>query len=909
MEAGETRPDPDALLAKIESEQSEHQRGRLKIFFGYAAGVGKTYAMLSAARALEMKRGDVLAGYIEPHGRSETEALLLGLDVLPSTAIDYRGITLREFDLDAALTRKPRLILVDELAHSNAPDCRHPKRWQDVEELLDAGIDVYTTLNVQHLESLNDIVGKITGIVVRETVPDGVFERADEVELVDLPPDELLERFAEGKVYIPEQARLAADRFFKRETLVALREVALRKTAEQVNRQVELGRRGLATQPIWATRDRLLVAVGPSPTSARLIRATRRMASELRAPWYAVAVERTSSEHASPSPGSLEANLRLAERLGAEVVTLRSDHVAQAIVEFAHDRGVTRLVVGKTAQPHWKLLLRRSIVDELIKRSGDLDVLVIRGEDDWPQPPRPTSVRGIHTATNSRAWQATLISSITLASALLLGLALHAVDVSDANIVLVFLLSVAVIAYLTGPVASLTSSVVAVLLFNYFFTDPRFTLDVNDPGYLVTFGVMLIISLTISGLVGRIRAQERTAAHRAELNDVLFRVSRRLGPTAGTMQVATELQLCLAEYVGVDSAVFFPRGDSHEIGEAVGTERCIGSPRERAVAQWSLAHGADAGRDTDTLPSAEGWYVPLVARGNAILGVLGVTARDSQALSRETRQTVLSIASLAAQCLEREAMSAAARESAVEAESERLRSDLLATVSHDLRTPLATIGGAASAVLDSSRSHLDASDRDLLTDAISETNRLTRLVENLLQLSRLDDVHRELRADWFAMDELIDGALKEVSRSMDTSSVEVELPKEPILVWADASLITQVLINLIDNALRYAPRAAVMVSALQTDHGVRVEVRDAGPGFGDMPADRLFARFTRGSSAATTSTRGSGLGLAICRAVVNAHGGTIEAHNVQEGGACVRFDLPDPKSIQRPVADSEASPA
>lgn len=917
------RPDPDALLARIDREDRPSTKGQLKIFFGYSAGVGKTYAMLSAARALEMKRGDVLVGYVEPHGRPETEALILGLDLLPSRTIEYRGITLKEFDLEAALERKPKLLLVDELAHTNAEGCTHPKRWQDVFVLLGAGIDVYTTLNVQHLESLNDVVGKITGITVRETVPDSVFDRADEVELVDLPPDELLERFQEGKVYLPDQASRAVDRFFRKETLVALRELALRRTAEHVNRQVELGRRGLATRPIWATCDRLMVAVGPSPSSARLIRATRRMATELRAPWFAVAVQKTTSTEAA-ADSALERHLQLAERLGAEVVTVHSDHAGEALVRFARDRGVTRLVVGKTRQPWWRLLLRRSIVDDVIRRSGDLDVLVIRGDAERARSGARFTRRGEQGVPIRWMRETTIAAGISL-GALLLALAMRALGVTETNIVLVFVLNVAVVAYLAHPVASIVAAVLAVALFNFFFTTPMYTFDVHDTGYVVTFAVMLIIGLVISRLVGRVRMQERAAGRRADASDILFRSGRRLGAATGSLQIATELHDALSEHLKVEVAVFIRDPATHELSHAVGAPSLAAQAKERAVADWVYEHAAEAGCGTDTLPTAQGWYLPMASRAGAVFGVVGVVPTDGQGIVREGRQIVTSITSMASQCLERESLMLAAQSSAIEAESERFRSDLLATVSHDLRTPLATIGGGISAVLHSERSQLASDDREMLVDAMTESERLTRLIENLLSLSRVEVGHFRLQTEWQPIEELIEAALKQAGRSEDTSRVVSDLPSHPLLLRADGSLMTQVFINLIENALRYAPEGRIEIRARpmrgqltsqltnqmasQPDGSVRIEILDEGPGFGGERPDELFGRFVRGADGAARSSRGSGLGLAICRAVVQAHGGVIQAMNRPEGGAMIRIDLPHPCAVPQPDREIESAGA
>lgn len=901
------RPDPDALLARLSAGEPTNGRGRLKIFMGYSAGVGKTYAMLAEARELEMKRGEVLVGYVEPHGRSDTEALLLGLDIVPYLEVEYRGIRLREFNLDETLRRRPKLVLVDELAHTNADGCRHAKRWQDVVELLDAGVSVYTTMNVQHIESLNDIVGKISGVAVRETVPDTVFDRADEIEVVDLPPEELLERFREGKIYVPEQAKRATERFFRKETLVALRELALRRAAEHVNRQVELGRRGTAMRPIWATRERLMVAVGPSPSSAKLIRAARRMATDMRCLWYAVAVERDVKNVAPGMPDPrVEANLRLAETLGAEIGVLRGDRVARALVDFAHDRGVTRLLVGKTARSPLSRLLRGDLVDDVIQRSGDIDVLVIRGDEELgARAAAAPSKRLSQTASPNRRLSDLLFAGATLSVALGLGLALRTLQISEANIVLLFVVGVAVVAYRASLATAVVAATASMLLFNFFFTEPLYTLDVHDPGHLVTFGGMLVIGFAISGLVSRVRRQAEAARSRADANEALYRISRRLSETAGARQIALDLQRLAEELLGLDAVVFLSATSRPSLDESLGSNDLVSDPRERAVALWALEHAQEAGRGTDTIRDVTGWFLPLVGREERRFGVMGVKPRSDTPIEGELRRLVRSLAAIAAQALERDALAERASRATVEAESERLRSDLLAAVSHDLRTPLASIGGAASAVLHSSTSSLADGDRELLRDVYAESERLARLVENLLQLGRLNEGKVSLNADWHPVEEMIDSALRQVSRIADTRRIRVTLPPEPILCWADEPIMTQVVTNLIDNALKYAPDGEITVIAERYDNHVRIEVRDQGPGFPPGEISTLFGRFRRGDTDAVRAAQGSGLGLAICRAAAIAHDGSIEATNAPDGGARIAILLPLPAHGSPPLADSE----
>jgi two-component system sensor histidine kinase KdpD len=493
--------------------------------------------------------------------------------------------------------------------------------------------------------------------------------------------------------------------------------------------------------------------------------------------------------------------------------------------------------------------------------------------------------------------------ALSLFLAASVGLALRALGISEPSIVLVFVLGVAVIAYRTRPLSAVIAAVLAVALFNFFFTRPLYSFEVHDPGYLVTFSVMLAIGLSISRLVGRVRMQERAAALRADVNDILLRTSRRLGAVTGSLQIATELREALAEYLQLETVVFACDPGTAQSSDTIGSERLASSPRERFVAEWTYQHAAESGRATDTFSDAQAWYLPLVSRRVGVFGVLGVAPTTGQRLSRDVRQVVTSIASIASQCLERESLTLAAQASAFEAQSERLRSDLLATVSHDLRTPLSTISGAAFAVMNSSRSTLSADDREMLRDAVTESERLTRLIENLLHLSRIEGSNP--RTDWQSIDELVDAALKQVGRSADVSRVVVYLPPTPMMVWADGSLMTQVFINLLENALRYAPEGHVTLCASESENGMHIEIADEGPGFADDPPDRLFGRFVRGTSAASSSSRGSGLGLAICRAIVQAHGGSIDARNRPEGGALLTIELPYPRDQQRPTIQIE----
>lgn len=523
------RPNPDALLARVQAEESRAARGKLRIFFGYAAGVGKTFSMLEAAQAERTSGMDIVVGYVEPHGRPETEALLKRLESLPMLTVTYRGAALREFDLDAALARRPRLILVDELAHTNAPGMRHPKRWQDVEELLAAGIDVWTTLNVQHIESLNDVIAQITGVAVKETLPDTVLERADEIELIDITPDKLMERLAAGKVYIPAQAERALKNFFQKSNLVALRELSLRQAASRVQQDVEIARQERAAVAPWLTSERLLVCVGPSPTNARIIRATKRLARSLGAEWLAVAVDTGIEGRRSTAIKELTArNLRLAEQLGAETQTLVGSNVADVLLDFARSRNVTKIVAGKTAQPRWKQWFADTVVDELLDKSGDIDVYVVSGEGD-----APTTIRYSGAATATR-WGEYLKAAIVVCICGLFGWGASAAGLAEANIVMIFLAGVAFVSARFGRRPSIASAIASVLVFDFFFVPPQLTFAVSDTEYVITFAVMLGIGLLISELTTRLQAQLRASQQQERRTAELFRMTRQLSELSGS---------------------------------------------------------------------------------------------------------------------------------------------------------------------------------------------------------------------------------------------------------------------------------------------------------------------------------------------------------------------------------------
>jgi two-component system sensor histidine kinase KdpD len=626
------------------------RRGRLTIFFGYAAGVGKTYEMLETAQTLAIKGGNVLIGYVEPHGRVQTEALLLGLDILPDRIVEYRRIKLREFDLDAALKAHPTLIVVDELAHTNAPGSRHVKRWQDVEELLEAGIDVFTTLNVQHLESLNDVVAQITGIAVQETLPDTVFDMADEIRIVDLSPDDLLNRFREGKVYVSAQAERAVQSFFRKPNLIALRELAMRRTADQINRQAE-HKITLEPKPVkaWPTAERLLVCVGPSPTSATVIRAAKRLAVSLRAQWIAAGVETPSTADMSEKARQqFLRNLKLAEQLGAETVTLSGERVTDEILAYAASRHVTKIVVGKTNEPWW--LFRNSIVNKVIRRSGDVDVYVIRGVEEPFETPAPVIRR-------PRNWAGAFYALLTIAVVTALNYGLSYLGLRETNLVMVYMLAVVWVAARFGRNPAIWASVAAVLAFDFFFVPPYETFAVADTQYFVVFAVMLVISLLISSLTARLRQQFQVSRHREQRAETLYHLSRDLVATTGRQQLLTVAQQRLMDIFGPEVTILMP-DESGKLKPMIGGDTSFaGSPNEQAVAQWVFEHNQLAGKGADTLHDALALYVPL-ATPSGTVGAVGIRAeRIDQLLAPAQRQLLTTFASQIALALERDSLS------------------------------------------------------------------------------------------------------------------------------------------------------------------------------------------------------------------------------------------------------------
>lgn len=900
----DARPNPDVLLSQVQAEMARAKRGQLRIFFGYAAGVGKTYAMLQEARQRQAAGVDVVVGYVEPHGRQETEALLAGLEVIPPRVVPYRDLQLREFDLDAALARRPELILVDELAHTNAEGSRHAKRWQDVEELLADGSDVYTTLNVQHIESLNDVVAQITGIAVRETVPDDVFDRADEIELIDLTPEQLVERLNAGKIYLPAQAQRALQSFFQRSNLVALREISLRRSADRVHADVRSERDTRGQRTTWPTTDRLLVCVSASPHSAKLIRTAKRMASALHATWVAAYVDNSRLLSATARE-QLTANLRLAEQLGAETVTLGGSQAAEEIVTYARDQNVTKIIAGKTDTPRWRSLLFGSFLDSLLRQSGEIDVYVIRGQREEPAA-RPVLTK------RPFDWQPFGWTTLIIAACTLIAGVMHHLGLAEANLAMTFLLGVVFSAAWFGRGPGIYASIIAVLLFDFGFVPPHLTLAVSDAEYLITFGVMLAIALAISALTARIRGQVLAARQQQRRAETLYRLSRQLASVSGSEFLLNLAAKQIAELSHGEVVAYLPADDGQlqiRVGQRTALAR---QPNNLGVAQWALANEQTAGLGTETLPHAAAMFIPLIG-AQSTLGVLAICPADADSLRLPEQQQMLeACAGQLALALERDRLALEASQVLLQAETERLRSSLLSSVSHDLRTPLSSIAGASSSLLQSTASADAPMRRELLQSIFDEANRLNRLVDNLLEMTKIESAGLKVHKQWEVVEEIVGAALHRLDAALAGRPVTVTIPPQLPLVEMDGLLIEQVLINLLDNALKYTPAGSPLEIIVTDDSRMcGIAVCDRGPGISPGDERRIFEKFQRGSansgaSSGAGDSAGSGLGLAICRAIVETHGGQIRAENRPGGGACFVFTLP---ATHAPPASTEPNPA
>ena len=883
----DARPDPDALLAKVQQQEAAARRGRLKIFFGANAGVGKTFAMLAAAHAASAQGRPVRIGVVETHGRADTEAIARDLPRLPLQDVPYRGQTLREFDLDAALAwgreQPDGVLLLDELAHSNAPGSRHAKRWQDAQELREAGVEVWATLNVQHLESLNDVVGGITGIRVQETLPDKVFDEADEVVVVDLPPDELLQRLKAGKVYLPGQAERAARNFFRKGNLLALRELALRRTADRVDDQMQAYRREHSAASVWPNRESLLACVGAGAASDKVVRSAARLAQQLELDWHAVHVE-TARALGDAARLRVQRTLELAQSLGARTAVLSAPEVAPALVGYAREHNLSRLVVGRR-DGGWRWPGRPALAEALTREAGDMDVLQLALPIARREPePAVEQADGWLAPQALRGYAASL-----LATALTTGISqLLLAWIANTNIAMLYLLNVVGVALRYGRAPAALTALLGVAAFDFFFVEPRLSFAVTDAQYLVTFAVLLLVGLVIGQLAAGLQAQALAARERERRVRGLYAMSRDLGAALVPDQLAEITARFLRAEFGVASAVLAP-----PLAGAGGPEVLLvlpgaGIQPDMGVAQWAFDHAQAAGRGTDTLPASACLMLPLKAPMR-LRGVLAIESGGRRWLP-DQRELLDTCAALLAISLERIHYIEVAQQSMLQIESERLRNSLLTAISHDLRTPLSALVGLADA-LRLAAPGLSTPQAEVAEAMRRSSLRMSALVGNLLDMARIQAGAVQLNRQWLPLQEVIGTTLASLDEMLAGRDVAVDLPGDLPLVELDAVLMERVLVNLIENATKYTPPGSpVRVAARVAGRQMEIDVSDAGPGFPPGREAQLFDKFERGDREGATP--GVGLGLAICKAIVEAHGGEIAAHNASGGGACVRITLP-----------------
>ena len=896
------RPNPDLLLEKIQLEDAKQKRGKLKIFFGGCAGVGKTFGMLSAAQILYKQGVDVLVGVIETHGRCETEAQLQGLPLLPRKTMLYRGRNLTEFDLDTALTRKPALILMDELAHSNIEGSRHPKRWQDVEELLAAGIDVYSTLNVQHLESLNDVVGQITGVRVAETLPDKVFDLADEVTLVDLSPEELLRRLHDGKVYIPLQAEQAKKNFFRKGNLIALREMALRRTADRVDAQMREYRADQSIKPIWQAHDRILVAVGSGNEAEQLVRATARLAASLKADWLAVYVETPALQKLTDvARDAILKTMRLAQDLGAETATLSGTEISQVLLGYARSRNVSKLVVGKPSRSLIVRIFKPSVTDLLARDATDIDIHIVvrQGQEKTDVKPNAAirNAFGLNQVQESKTTKRGYIWAIaaSIVASILSSLLLPFFELP--NLIMLYLLAVVVISAKFGRGAGIFASILSVSAFDFFFVPPRFSFSIADTQYLLTFVVMFSVSLVISNLTSGLRYQAVIANYRERRSRVLYDLGKQL---ASALTFSHIVEISTHHLAGIfQSKIAIVLPDSHDkLHEQL--ELLSNSQAQEAstkvdigIAQWVYDHQEEAGLGTNTLPSSAQLYLPL----KAPMRTRGVLAIKPEILSEiflpEQRQLLDTFAAQIGLALERVHYVEVARDALINMESERLRNSLLSAISHDLRTPLTSIlgiSGILKAQADVDNTGFDDNQQTMINALYEQTFRMQQLVINLLDMARLQSGQVQLNRQWQMLEEVVGTALRMMRPTLVKHQVLVNIPADLPLLQFDAVMIERVLCNLLDNACKYTPENSIItITARKNGADVWVSVADNGPG---LPRDRelqIFDKFTRGEK--ESAKPGVGLGLSICQAIVQAHDGKIWAEAQTPHGTIFLFSL------------------
>jgi two-component system, OmpR family, sensor histidine kinase KdpD len=883
----EYRPDPDALLKAIQKNESRQGRGKLKIFMGMAAGVGKTYAMLDTARHQQADGVDIVVGYVQTHHRVETDALLESLEIIPRRSVEYRGAVLEEMDTDAILARKPDVVLVDELAHTNAPGSRHLKRYQDVIELLEGGLNVWTTVNVQHFESRADAVRQITGVIIHETIPDSLLDLADEIELIDLSPTDLRKRLAEGKVYTPERVEVAANNFFRVGNLTALREMALRLTAEHVDHKLQDYMQLKQIAGPWKSGERLMVAVGSSPFSEHLIRWTRRMAYNLEAPWLAVYIE-TSAVLASDVKERLARNIALARSLGGEIITVRGDDIAKTLLRIAHQRNVTQIVIGKSQRSPLQTALRGgSLVDKMIRSSGDIDIYVVTGDESASERTIWQTFSTVESHSQRRQY---LLAFLAVATVTMLDLLLfdafpwlgyQAVGLTELLVVLL------IAAYLgRGP--ALLAATISAVSWNFLFIEPRLTFIITRLQDVILFMLYFAIAIFTGNLTARIRSQERQTRYNAERTSALYALAHE---TATAVNMDDVLRTAVSQIGGVfdaEVAIILRQNDQLLRQPHLSSTLAL-SDKEYSVAQWVCERSRSAGRFTETLSQAMAQYHPLQTPTRTV-GVIGIRTRKNERLSFDQEVLLETFISQIALAIEREMLDEAAEQTAMLRESERLYTTLLNSISHELRTPIATIKGASSSLLDPVAGASDTARAELTMDIRSAADRLNRLVENLLDMSRLESGRLQIKREWCDLSDLIGVAIKQLEECADRHPILIRIEPDLPLIQLDFVLMEQVIVNLLDNACNYTTDGtAITIAARLRENEVEVTVSDAGAGIPVDLIDRIFDKFYRLPG---TASGGTGLGLSISRGLVEAHGGHLSAANLPEGGAKLIIRLP-----------------
>lgn len=887
---------PDEILASIKASEAKEARGSLKVFFGMAPGVGKTYAMLEAAQ-LELKKGtNILVGVVETHGREDTQRILDGMPLLPRKKIQYRGVDLSEFDLEEALERKPQLILVDELAHTNIPDSRHAKRYQDVEELLAHGIDVYTTLNVQHLESRADAVASITGAIVRETVPDSILTNADYIQLVDLTPAQLITRLKEGKVYLPDRAQAAAANFFQESNLAALRELALRMTAEWVDHELSFIRRDSGNREIWRHGTRLMVAVGPSPFSTRLVRWTRRMAYAMDSPWIALSIE-TGNPLPPDARARLDQNLELARSLGAEVIVMPGSDISEALLRVAHLHNVSQIVVGKPRElPILGFLHRTTLVDKLIRACGEIDIYVVPAETGSTQPSWRTPQKHPHSGRESIALFA------TMAGVTLMGLALSPMLDYFAP-AFFYLAAVVVLSLFVRPFLVFISALSSALLWDLLFITPKYTLRIERTEDILMCLSFFVIAFTIGHLTAKMRTQERNEHARMDRTSALFLFTREVSAARHTEEMLDKAQEQIARLMNAPVAMMLPDAPLGHLSQHPHNSSYEMNEKEMGVADWSYKNSRCAGRFTQTLPGSSGFYLPILS-GARCLGVIGVMPHAEATLGVADRNLLENMATQLALSLERVELETLRSRTMVMAESEKLNRTLLDSVSHEFKTPLAVIEGLTEKFargFEPQKGEDQEENLRLCTEMAEATHRLRRLVKNLLDVSRLESGALQTKLDWCDWSDVIDCALEATREARQGHQTAIHLPEDFPLILADFSLMEQVVVNLLLNACIHTPtgtRIRIEGSLDKSGENIYLDVCDEGPGIPEEIQKRLFERFR------STRTGGCGLGLSIVKGFVEAQQGTVELLPSPRG-AQFRLTMPRKSHCRIPIEESD----